>query len=121
MDDPVILGLNAVGVLAAFLLGIIWIRIRTKNTERLHPDTQIPSTPFDVSSIAPQIGRVRQNHLENAPRRADDSFYRRHLLSVTRPIIASLSYFRSERPKPGENLHRPISSTEASPELNSRW
>jgi hypothetical protein len=55
---------------------------------------QMPVESFDVAAIAPQIQRLRQNHLTAVHSRPHDSFYRRGLLAMFRQTVTSLPFFQ---------------------------
>src|SRR5258708_37520054 len=70
-------------------------------------DTLLPVTPsrespsvcaaFDVSSIAPQIQRVRQDHIAALRARPRHASHRAGLIAMARRMITHLSFFRRER------------------------
>ena len=70
-------------------------------------DTLRPVTPsrensrvwaaFDVSSIAPQIQRVRQDHIAALRARPYHDSHRAGLIAMARRMITHLSFFRRER------------------------
>jgi hypothetical protein len=55
---------------------------------------QTPGEAFDFSAIAPQIQRLRQDHLVARHSRPHDSFYRRGQLAAFRLTVTSLSFFQ---------------------------
>jgi hypothetical protein len=58
-----------------------------------------PGISFDVSTIAPQIQRLRQDHLAALHTRPHETFYRRGLIATVREMVTSLPYFHRVRPE----------------------
>ena len=60
---------------------------------------------FDVSAIAPQIQRLRQDHLAAHHPRPHKSYYRRGLIAAFRQMVTSLPYFHREGPEHEMSKH----------------
>ena len=54
---------------------------------------------FDVSTIAPQIQRVRQDHIAALRARAHHASYRAGLVAMARRVVTQFSFFHRERPE----------------------
>jgi hypothetical protein len=65
-----------------------WIRVK-----------HTPGVSLDVSAIAPQIRRLRQDHLAVLHSRPHEAYYRRGLIAAVRQMVTSLSYFHRVRPE----------------------
>jgi hypothetical protein len=59
-----------------------------------------PGVSFDVSAIAPQIQRLRQDHLAALHTRPHEAFYRRGLIAAVGQMVTRLAYFHRVRPEP---------------------
>jgi hypothetical protein len=81
-------------VLIAYLCVSVAIRLRADEARRRARERQSPGTAFDVSAVAPQIRKVRQDHLTALRSRQHPPFYRAGLIAAARRLITSLSYFR---------------------------
>ena len=104
MFDSFTIGLGVLGLLIAYL-GIsltvrAWLRLRLEEAQCRARERQFPGTAFDVSAIAPQIQKLRQDYLAGVASPPEHSFYRMRLLAVARRIVTSLSYFRRGKPDP---------------------
>ena len=61
-------------------------------------EIETPGAGFDVSTIAPQIQRVRQDHLAALKARPHSASNRAKLVALARGIIVHFPFFRRERP-----------------------
>jgi hypothetical protein len=68
-------------------------REREERARRVAGIGHLAGASFDVSAIAPRIGRLRQDHLAAPHSPPCHAFYRRGLLAAVREMVASLSYF----------------------------
>jgi hypothetical protein len=59
-------------------------------------EEQPVGTAFDVSTIAPQIRRVRQDHMAALRARPHHASYRAVLVAMTRRVVTRFSFFRRE-------------------------
>jgi hypothetical protein len=102
--------LIVLAVLIAYLCFSVEKRRRTEEArwlaregeERERWQTRLEHTPgasFDVSAIAPQIQRLRQDHLAALHHRPHEAFYRRGLIGAVRQMVTSLPYFHRVRPE----------------------
>jgi hypothetical protein len=67
--------------------------------ERISRAQHIPGLSFDASAIAPQIQRLRQDHLAALHPRPHETYYRRGLIAAFRQMVTSLAYFHREGPE----------------------
>ena len=75
-------------------------RLAREKEERERWQARLEYTPgrsFDVSSIAPQIKRLRQDHLAALHSRPHETYYRRGLIAALRQMVTSLAYFHRGR------------------------
>ena len=84
--------LVSLGVLVTYLSVSVGLRRRAERATR----TITPGKAFDVSVIAPQIQRVRQDYLAAARYRSYHLFHSPGLLAAARRLIMGLSFFRRE-------------------------
>ncbi|MCX6922662.1 MAG: hypothetical protein NT154_05520, partial [Verrucomicrobia bacterium] len=63
-----------------------------------------PGTAFDVSAIAPQIQRLRQDHLAAVHSHQHSSSYKAKLVAAARRVVTALSYFHHSGPE--DELHK---------------
>jgi hypothetical protein len=89
--------LSVLAVLIAYLCVSVGLRWRAEETKRRARERQSPGTAFDVSVIAPQIRRARQDPLAVLQARPHRNSHRAGLVAVARGIITHLSFFRRER------------------------
>ena len=74
-----------------------WLaREKEELKQRLSRMQHTPGISFDVSAIAPQIQRLRQDHLAALHPRPHETYYRRGLIAVFRQMVTSLPYFHRE-------------------------
>jgi hypothetical protein len=77
-----------------------WLAREREEQERWQARLEhTPGAAFDVSAIAPQIQRLRENHLAALHSRPHETFYRRGLVAAVRQMVTSLSYFHRVRPE----------------------
>jgi hypothetical protein len=77
-----------------------WLAREGKEREKWLTDLEhTPGVSFDVSAIAPQIKRLRQDHLAALQSRPHETFYRRGLVAAVREMVTRLSYFHRVRPE----------------------
>ena len=60
-------------------------------------EQQPVGTAFDVSTIAPQIRRVRQDHIAALRARPHHASYRAGLIAMARQVVTQFYFFRCER------------------------
>ncbi len=86
--------LSVVAVLIAYLGFSVGRRWWADTLRRQARERQSSGTAFDASAIAPQLQRVRQDHLAVIKSRPQQLSYRAGLLAMARRMVASLPYFR---------------------------
>ena len=93
--------LIVLAVLIAYLCMSVGLRVgrglRAEEARRRANEKQFPGRALDVSAIAPAVRDVRNHYREAARYRSRYAFYRGELLAAARRVVASFSYFRSER------------------------
>jgi hypothetical protein len=110
MIDYVTLRLTVLALLLAYLCFSIekrrraedarWLAREREEQERRQTRLEhAPGAALDVSAIAPQIQRLRQDHLAALHTRPHEAFYRRGLIAAVRQMVTSLSYFHRVRPE----------------------
>jgi hypothetical protein len=75
------------------------VREREERERRLAELKHTSGVSFDVSAIAPQIQRLRQNHLAALHHRPHEAYYRRGMLAAFRQTVTNLAYFHHEGPE----------------------
>jgi hypothetical protein len=103
MFDSFTFYLIALACLVAFLCVSVGRRLRDE--ERRARERQFPGSGFDVSAIAPQIKRLRQDHLAAAHSSPHLAFYRRGLIAAAGRMIADLSFFHRAAPEHETQKH----------------
>src|ERR1051326_1607968 len=89
--------LLALALLTAYLFRSVRARHRAEEVRRRRArESQLPWIAFDVSTIAPQIQRVRRDYVAAAHHRARHSSHRAGLLAAARRLVKSLPYFRRD-------------------------
>jgi hypothetical protein len=91
--------LSVVAVLVAYLCASVGQRWRAEETRRRARERESPGTAFDVSAIAPQIRRVREDPLAVMRARRRYTHYRTELVAVARRMLSQLPFFRRESPE----------------------
>ena len=89
--------LSVLAALVAYLCVGVGFRWRAEQAKRRSRESQSPGAAFDVSAIAPQIRRVRQDPVAALRARPQHTIYRTRLIAVARRMITDLSFFRRER------------------------
>jgi hypothetical protein len=89
--------LGVLAALSAYLGVSIGRRVRAEEARRRARERQSAGTAFDVSVIAPQIQRLRQDHLAASRPRQHFNFYRASLIAAARRVVTDLPYFRDAR------------------------
>ncbi|HEV7926182.1 MAG TPA: hypothetical protein VGR14_12545 [Verrucomicrobiae bacterium] len=56
-----------------------------------------PGVSFDVSAIAPQIQKLREDHLAALHHQPHETYYRRGLIAAFRQTVKDLAFFHPER------------------------
>jgi hypothetical protein len=108
MIDYVTLRLTVLALLLAYLCFSIekrrraedarWLAREREEQERRQTRLEhAPGAALDVSAIAPQIQRLRQDHLAALTIRPHQAFYRRGLIAVVRQVVTGLSFFQRAR------------------------
>lgn len=104
MNEPPVLWLCGLTVLAAYLCVSVALRWHAEEAARRERERQAPGSAFDVSVIAPQIQRLRQNYCAAAHTRSQNPSYKAKLVAAARQLVTALAYFR--RATPEDELHR---------------
>jgi hypothetical protein len=95
-------------VLITYLLGSVWVRgtvaSRAEQARLRAIERESPSRAIDTSLIAPQIGRVRQDHVVSAQQRRRPGHYRSVLIAAARHLVTRLAFF--SRAGHGQDLHK---------------
>ena len=86
--------LSVVAVLIAYLCFSVGRRWVAEEARRRSAETRVPGTAFDASAIAPQLERVRQDHLAVMRSRPHASSYRMGLIALARRMVTRLPYFQ---------------------------
>jgi hypothetical protein len=116
MFDSIIFPLIVVAVLFTYLHFSIEKRFRADEARRLARERDYlcsrieqrlradearkslpPGAGLDVAAIAPQIQRLRRDHLAALHIRPHQVFYRRSLVAVVRQAVTGLSFFQRAR------------------------
>jgi hypothetical protein len=84
-------------VLIAYLCVSVGLRLRAGHASRRSRGTPPPGTAFDVSAIAPQLRRVRQDHVAALHSRPRHPSHRAVLVAVAQRIVTNLPFFRDAR------------------------
>jgi uncharacterized membrane protein YgaE (UPF0421/DUF939 family) len=81
-----------VGVLTGYLFASVALRLRKALRDR---EKKFTGKAFDVSTIAPQIERVREDYVARVAHSHSASVsYRTRMFRAAQRLISSLSYFR---------------------------
>ena len=88
-------------VLIVYLCLSVGLRWRTQWLRERH----FPTTGFDASAIAPQVQRVRQDHLAALKCWPQDGSHRARLIAAARRLVTSFSYFCRARSHPEFQKH----------------
>jgi hypothetical protein len=86
---------SILAVLVAYLC--VSVGVRWQEEAERYRKSRSPGKAFDVSAIAPQIERVRQDPLGSLQARAHRNPYRTRVLAVARHVIARLPFFGGAR------------------------
>lgn len=89
--------LTVLAALVGFLGASVAFRLHAEELRRRARENDVPGTAFDVSRIAPQIDRLRQDYTAALPSHRPHSAYRVGLIAAARQAVASLAYFRQAR------------------------
>ena len=92
--------------LSAYLSVSIGRRVHAEEARQRARERQSPGTAFDVSAIAPQIQRLRQDYLAASRPRQHFDLYRASLIAAARRVVTELPYFRDA--KPDEDMQKHI-------------
>ena len=85
--------LIALALLSVYLCVSVGLRLRSEAARQRTGETQPPGTAFDVSAIAPQIQKLREDHLAAMRSRPHRSHYRAKLVAAARQVVTALAYF----------------------------
>jgi hypothetical protein len=100
--------LVVLAVLAAYLCVSVWLRhraaIRAEKAKLRAIEKEYPARAFDVSAIAPQIRRVRQDHTASSQHDFRSFHYHAELIAAALRLVTSLAYFRRGRHE--NDLHK---------------
>lgn len=88
--------LIVLAALVAYLCVSVGKRLRAEEARRRERERQFPGTAFDVSAIAPQINRLRQDHLAAVHSHPRHARYRTAMVAAVRRLVTSLAYFRHD-------------------------
>jgi hypothetical protein len=92
--------LSVVAVLVVYLCASVGQRWRAEEARRRARERESPGTAFDISAIAPQIRRVREDPLAvMRARRRYTTHYRTELVAVARRMFSQFPFFRREGPE----------------------
>jgi hypothetical protein len=86
--------LGVVAVLIAYLFFSVGRRWVAEEAKRRAEEKKPAGTSFDASAIAPQIQRVRRDHLAAVQSRPHDASYKAGLLVLARRMVATFPYFQ---------------------------
>ena len=89
--------LSVVALLIAYLCFSVGRRWVTEEARRRSAETRVRGTAFDASTIAPQLERVRQDHLAVVHAQPHQTPFHLELIAVARRMVANLRYFRHAR------------------------
>jgi hypothetical protein len=96
MFESYIFRLIASAALIAFLCVSVGQRLRAQEARRRERELQFPGTAFDASTIAPQIRRLRQDHLAAVHSHPQHARCRTAMFAAVRRLVMDLPYFRRE-------------------------
>jgi hypothetical protein len=104
MFDYVTLEVIVLLALVAYLCASLEMRRRAEDAKWLARQKELDAArqahwqePSDVSAIAPQIKRLRQDHLAALHSRPHNAFYRRGILAAFRQSVTSLAFFKDAK------------------------
>src|SRR3954451_11937063 len=97
MLEPITFLFSLLAVLVAYLFFSFELRWRAGERRRRSRASQSPGKAFDVSVIAPQIRRVRQDPVAALQTRRHYTYYRAGLILAAQRMISGFSFFHRER------------------------
>jgi hypothetical protein len=109
VDDPAF-WLIVLALLVTYLCVSGERRLRAENArfedDRLQARERLsPGAATNFSAIAPQIQRLRQDHLAAVPFRPHDAFHRRGLIAAFLQVVTNRSYFHHLRSEHDRQKH----------------
>lgn len=83
--------------LVAYLCVSVELRWRAEEARRRSHEKVLPGTSFDVSTIAPQIQRLRRDPVAALHSQPHPASQRIGLIAAAQQMVTGLSYFRHAR------------------------
>jgi len=101
--------LIVLALLTAYLCASVcfrrWVVVRTEKANRLAIEKKYPPRAFDISTIAPHIKRVRENHAASSHTCWRPFDYRAELVAAARRLVTGMAYFHHARQEDEMDKH----------------